>query len=53
MSGYKSFAVLGAGGLAPFIVKPLLNAKDAGDATEVVLVTRLVCTSQFPFSTTV
>ncbi|KAI0321743.1 NAD-P-binding protein [Amylostereum chailletii] len=40
MSGYKTFALVGAGNLGPFIVEALLDSKTAGDISEVILLTR-------------
>jgi saccharopine dehydrogenase-like NADP-dependent oxidoreductase len=40
MSGYKNFAVVGAGGIGSFIVRQLLTDKAAGTVDNVVVLTR-------------
>ncbi len=47
MSGYKNFAVLGAGGIGNYIVQQLLKDKAAGIVNEVVVLTRQVVTILF------
>jgi hypothetical protein len=42
MSGYKNFAVAGAGALGKFIVDELLKARAAGTVERVVVLTRSV-----------
>jgi hypothetical protein len=42
MSGYKNFAVVGAGATGSFIVRQLLKDKLAGNVNEVVVLTRQV-----------
>ncbi len=40
MSGYKNFAVVGAGDIGRFIIRQLLVDKVAGTVNEVVVLTR-------------
>jgi len=40
MSGYKNFAVVGAGSLGGFLVRQLLTEKAAGTVNDVVVLTR-------------
>ncbi|KAH9989373.1 NAD-P-binding protein [Russula compacta] len=40
MSGYKNFAIVGAGGLGNYIVRQFLREKAAGTVNEVVVLTR-------------
>ena len=40
MSGYKNFAVVGAGEIGSFIIRQLLTEKDAGTIDNVVVLTR-------------
>jgi uncharacterized protein YbjT (DUF2867 family) len=42
MSGYKNFAVVGAGNLGSFVVRQLLKDKSAGIVNQVVVLTRQV-----------
>jgi saccharopine dehydrogenase-like NADP-dependent oxidoreductase len=42
MSGYKNFAVVGAGNTGSFIIHQLLKDKSAGTVNEVVVLTRQV-----------
>ena len=42
MSGFKGFAVAGAGNFGKFIVKELLELKNAGKITKVSVLTRSV-----------
>jgi hypothetical protein len=42
MSGYKKFAVVGAGNIGGFITRQLLEEKSAGNINEVVVLTRQV-----------
>lgn len=42
MSGYKNFAVLGAGNIGKFIIDELLRSKAAGTISSVVIVSRSV-----------
>lgn len=42
MSGYKNFAIVGAGGVGKFIIDELLQLKAAGTISEVVVVSRSV-----------
>jgi pyrroline-5-carboxylate reductase len=42
MSGYKNFAVVGAGNTGSLIVRQLLKDKAAGTVNEVVVLTREV-----------
>src|SRR6266404_566475 len=43
MSGYKNFAIVGAGVLGSFTVRQLLKDKAVGTINEVVVLTRQVC----------
>jgi saccharopine dehydrogenase-like NADP-dependent oxidoreductase len=40
MSGYKNFAVVGAGNIGAFIIHQLLTDKAAGTINDVVVLTR-------------
>jgi saccharopine dehydrogenase-like NADP-dependent oxidoreductase len=40
MSGYKNFAVVGAGEIGSFIIRQLLTEKAAGTVDNVVVLTR-------------
>ena len=42
MSGYKNFAVVGAGEIGSFIIRQLLKEKVAGTVNDVVVLTRQV-----------
>jgi saccharopine dehydrogenase-like NADP-dependent oxidoreductase len=42
MSGYKTFAVIGAGAIGQYIIQQLLKDKAAGIINEVVVLTRQV-----------
>lgn len=42
MSGYKNFAIVGAGTLGNFVIRQFLNEKAAGTVNEVVVLTRQV-----------
>jgi hypothetical protein len=42
MSGYKNFAVIGAGELGMYVVRQFLEEKAAGTIDEVVVLTRQV-----------
>jgi saccharopine dehydrogenase-like NADP-dependent oxidoreductase len=42
MSGYKNFAVVGAGRIGSFIIRQLLTDKAAGTVNDVVVLTREV-----------
>lgn len=42
MSGYKSFAIVGAGATGSYIVRQFLKDKAAGTVNEVVVLTRQV-----------
>jgi len=42
MSGYKNFAVVGAGTIGSFIIRQLLTDKAAGTVNDVVVLTREV-----------
>ena len=42
MSGYKNFAVVGAGQMGSFLVRQLITDKAAGTVNEVVVLTRQV-----------
>lgn len=42
MSGYKSFAVVGAGEIGSFIIRQLLKEKVAGTVNDIVVLTRQV-----------
>ena len=44
MSGYKNFAVIGAGALGSYIVDELLKAKSDGTVDKVIVLTRAVRT---------
>ncbi|KAI0259731.1 NAD-P-binding protein [Gloeopeniophorella convolvens] len=48
MSGYKNFAVAGAGNIGAFVVEQLLNAKAMGIVNDVVVLTRTGSTKTFP-----
>ena len=40
---FSTFAIAGVGNIGSFITEELLKQKDAGKATEVVVLTRSVC----------
>jgi hypothetical protein len=42
MSGYKNFAIVGAGIIGSFVVRQFLKEKAAGTINEVVVLTRQV-----------
>ena len=42
MSGYKNFAIVGAGTLGNFVIRQFLKEKAAGAVNEVVVLTRQV-----------
>ena len=42
MSGYKNFAVVGAGQMGSFLVRQLITDKAAGTINEVIVLTRQV-----------
>jgi pyrroline-5-carboxylate reductase len=42
MSGFKKFAIVGAGNIGGFIVEELLKQKAAGSVEEIIVVTRPV-----------
>jgi len=42
MSGYKNFAIVGAGTLGNFVIRQFLKEKAAGTVNEVVVLTRQV-----------
>lgn len=46
MSGYKNFAIVGAGQLGSYIIRQFLREKAAGTVNEVVVLTRQVGTIQ-------
>ena len=50
MTGFKNFAVVGAGTIGTPIVEELLNAKSAGSVDKVVLLTRAVRTHARAFA---
>lgn len=45
MSGYKNFAIVGAGTLGNFVIRQFLKEKAAGAVKEVVVLTRQVSSS--------
>lgn len=49
MSGYKNFAVLGAGNIGKYIIEELLRAKTAGTVSTVLVVSRSVSPRQSEF----
>jgi hypothetical protein len=48
MSGFKKFAIVGAGNIGAFIVEELLKQKTAGAIDDVTIVTRPVSTTSVP-----
>lgn len=48
MSGFKKFAIVGAGNIGAFIVEGLLKQKTAGAIDDVTIVTRPVSTTSVP-----
>ena len=50
MSGYKNFAVVGAGMLGTFIIDQLLTDKAAGTINDVVVLTRQASLASAPYA---
>ena len=48
MSGYKNFAVVGAGAIGTFLINQLLTDKAAGTINDVVVLTRQVSFASVP-----
>ena len=48
MSGYKNFAVVGAGAIGTFLINQLLTDKAAGTTNDVVVLTRQVSFASVP-----
>jgi uncharacterized protein YbjT (DUF2867 family) len=52
MSGYKNFAVVGAGMLGTFVIDQLIKDKAAGTINDVVVLTRQASLASAPYATT-
>ena len=48
MSGYKNFAVVGAGQMGNFLIRQLITDKAAGTVNEVVVLTRQASIPSMP-----